>query len=474
MRCGLIFRDLSHSDKLTDAEQKFQPAKSRMTDIRTALQSSQQSNPNTTFSASWAESEEEPDTPKRQSLADRIQALSNAGVNTSKAPAYMHPQPHSAVLNGFSKHSLGTTQEEAPQEASPSAIPTPSRSHHSRPLPTTPNTVSRQPSPVSNIERPASQPLARSAADEAEKEFHSHFPSVDALEQEFPSMPTAPTHSLGKPKSNGTSTRNGLPDSLTPASNTGLSHSPSHVSFVDSIRGQSQPEASTSKSPLSDHAESKSNVPLGNGMLPNILHSYLQTTSSGILIIDVRSRPEFERAHFAPPNPRSVTICLEPITLRHALDATQLAASMFDSRPEEKEAFTKRAEFALIVVIDQSSSAMPSTPSMAASSEEYKYLFNLNQAIYVNEFRAPLPRPPVLLIGGMDAWEEAFGTKLLMGSAVDTSRGRSASSHLKRDSAYGDAPAKKANRKAKVTEGEMYGYNIARNVGDVVSLPCLC
>lgn len=437
------------------------------------------------------EREEDPGR-NRRSIADRMAALSNAGINTSPSSAYSyhkgynsHPQPNPEALQSATSPASPKKPLPRVQENTPTPPPSSDRPPLHAPEPKLPDEVLAAPEPPELDPRPASQPLARSAADEAEQAFHDHFPSVDALEQGFPSMPDVPRSIPGSlqpgRQMNGNSSsshKKPLPDPTTsspmrrsPGMTTLTSSSSQYNATYSSLpHNSSQPVASTSKA--AQQAPEEPQLPLNNAITPAALSSYLSTTQSPVLVIDVRPRPAFEKAHLQPPNDRSAVVCIEPIALRHALDSTQLSKNLFDCPKAEKEAFDARHSYSLIVVTDYASTTMPSSASQAAMNTEAMFLFHLNQAIYVNEFRAPLSRPPVLLVGGMSAWGEAYGSKYLKGSLIDAHHQLQRGANLRRGSMSHDADVKRANRRAQVTEGEMYGMNIARNVGDVVcSIP---
>lgn len=467
--------------------QKFNSASQRMGELRNLLDSashkSTQNGSNPEQQAGGPE-EESATTNNRRSIAERMAALSNAGINTSPTTAYSHQQ-RSSVAN-INTNSHPQPSVEALNRPARKPLPRVNPDVQPAPAPSEPSTPPPQPKPLPTPPdpkdpRPASQPLERSAADEAEKAFHSHFPSVDALEQDFPSMPSVPTSTPGASNvaaASSSSRPSSAKSAHLDAGNFGspLRRSPGVSSLSNphqsgAPQAQVVPVASTSRAGQQPPSVAEDPpLPLNNAITPAALHSYLSTTQSPVLVIDVRPRPDFERAHLKPPNDRSGVVCIEPIALRHALDSTQLSKSLFDCPREEKEAFDARHGYSLIVVTDQSSTVMPSSASHAAMSTEAMFLFHLNQAIYVNEFRAPLNRPPVLLVGGMSAWGEAYGAKYAQGSLVDTTHRLHGGSSLRRGSlVHGpDSEAKRANRRAKVAEGEMYGMNIARNVGDVV------
>lgn len=64
--------------------------------------------------------------------------------------------------------------------------------------------------------------------------------------------------------------------------------------------------------------------------------------------------------------------------------------------------FSKRNHFDLIVYYDRKSTSI--TPSMTGYGYSNEFLKNLKSAIYETEFLKTLPRVPVLLEGGFEAW----------------------------------------------------------------------
>lgn len=66
----------------------------------------------------------------------------------------------------------------------------------------------------------------------------------------------------------------------------------------------------------------------------------------------------------------------------------------------EHKAFLNRQQNDLVVLYDTASTAFPKTGSRPTAPG---ILFSI---IFENEFRKSLPRSPVLLIGGFQAWKE--------------------------------------------------------------------
>ncbi|KAI7777582.1 ubiquitin carboxyl-terminal hydrolase [Diaporthe eres] len=138
-----------------------------------------------------------------------------------------------------------------------------------------------------------------------------------------------------------------------------------------------------------------------------------------ILVIDVRSRPEFEEGHILS----SATICIEPdILQRDRIEAADVEDAMELGPPMEKWNFERRYEFDMVVFYDHDSEHLSSGSTNAPAT-----LFRL-----LTDFDYPEGDPgskhPKLLKGGLEAWQDAMG-----GSALQKS---SKANHKKRPSAY--------------------------------------
>lgn len=137
-----------------------------------------------------------------------------------------------------------------------------------------------------------------------------------------------------------------------------------------------------------------------------------------ILVIDVRSRPEFEEGHILS----SATICIEPdILQRDRIEAADVEDAMELGPSMEKWHFERRHEFDMVVFYDHDSEHLSSGSTNAPAT-----LFRL-----LTDFDYPDGDPaskhPKLLKGGLEAWQDAMG-----GSALQ----KSSKTHKKRPSAY--------------------------------------
>lgn len=129
-----------------------------------------------------------------------------------------------------------------------------------------------------------------------------------------------------------------------------------------------------------------------------------------VLLIDVRSRAEFDQGHVFS----SSCMCVEPMSLRQGMSAEQLAESLVLSPDGEPEMFDHRHEFDLVVYYDGDTQSegyleRPQTEREAKLKYLHEALWDYNQ-------EKPLREPPMLLIGGIDAWVDLVGQQALQQS----------------------------------------------------------
>lgn len=171
-----------------------------------------------------------------------------------------------------------------------------------------------------------------------------------------------------------------------------------------------------------------------------IMESVAATKSArpSILLMDVRSRREFQNGHI-----KGRALCIEPFTLSPNSTAFSITNSLVVSPDEEQTLFRDRAQFDLIILYDRSTRSLPlrpgadgySAPQNTAGSRnaplsiygpslgigsnathpatpEAKTLAILSSAIYEHNFadeRNRLKRSPLILAGGFEAWLKDVG-----------------------------------------------------------------
>lgn len=139
------------------------------------------------------------------------------------------------------------------------------------------------------------------------------------------------------------------------------------------------------------------------------LMKYLSQSIS-VLIVDVRSRAEFESGHIMSQS----VICVEPITLRTGISGEQLGDSLIIAPDSEQALYERRTDFDLVVFYDQSSRSIDQSPSFARDSNSL--LRDFSAAVYDYGYEKRVKRRPMLLVGGLDAWVDLLGPNSLRAS----------------------------------------------------------
>lgn len=146
------------------------------------------------------------------------------------------------------------------------------------------------------------------------------------------------------------------------------------------------------------------------------LYERLQTSS--VLLIDARSREEYDQGHIFA----SSIMCVEPLGLRAGLSAEELEERLVISPEVELSLFERRDEFDLVVYYDRKTSSTGFLTGPPAGTEA-DALRALHDTLYEFNAYKPLQRPPVMLKGGLVAWAELVGPQALVTSNTAASRG---------------------------------------------------
>ncbi|KAK4175290.1 putative ubiquitin carboxyl-terminal hydrolase [Triangularia setosa] len=132
-----------------------------------------------------------------------------------------------------------------------------------------------------------------------------------------------------------------------------------------------------------------------------------------ILIVDIRSREEFDEGHILS----QATICVEPeILARPHISANDIADSMVLAPASEQLLFERRAEFDLVVFYDQGSVTVPAMPSNSIEQAVFSFFEALSFYDFVVAKTAK--SRPKLLQGGLDAWTNMVGKASLQTSST--------------------------------------------------------
>lgn len=131
----------------------------------------------------------------------------------------------------------------------------------------------------------------------------------------------------------------------------------------------------------------------------------IMKSRSTVLIIDVRSREEYDEGHIMS----SSVLCIEPAILtRKDLTADDILQSLV-LHDSEQQLFEKRHEFDYVVFYDQASKTVP-----RISQGPITYpLISLQRALVQLSFECVLKQPPKLLSGGLDSWIDLMGANSL-------------------------------------------------------------
>ncbi|KAM3415447.1 Ubiquitin carboxyl-terminal hydrolase 4 [Cercospora zeina] len=140
------------------------------------------------------------------------------------------------------------------------------------------------------------------------------------------------------------------------------------------------------------------------------LYDYLERFD--IMLIDCRSRADFDQGHIFSRN----VICVEPVGLCQGMSAEQLADKLILSPEDEQEIFHHRDQYDLVVYYDGDTKS--ETFLTGPQNEAEMHLKYLHEALYEFNQERQLQRPPIILIGGIDAWIDLVGNAALVTTAT--------------------------------------------------------
>lgn len=140
------------------------------------------------------------------------------------------------------------------------------------------------------------------------------------------------------------------------------------------------------------------------------LFDYLPRFS--VLLIDVRPRADFDQGHIYSQN----VMCIEPMSLQADMSAEQLLDSLVLSPEFEQELFDNRHLFDLVVYYDTKTKSDAYLTSPRSERElKLKYL---HESLHDFNQEKPLRQPPMLLVGGIEAWIDLVGQQALATSST--------------------------------------------------------
>ena len=135
---------------------------------------------------------------------------------------------------------------------------------------------------------------------------------------------------------------------------------------------------------------------------------YEQLQESSVLLIDVRSRSEYDHGHVIAKS----IMCIEPLALKLGLSAEELEERLIISPENEQSYFEQRNEFDIVVYYDQDTQSdrfLTGVPGRAGAEA----LRALHDTLYEFNDYKPLRKSPVMLKGGLDAWTDLVGPQAL-------------------------------------------------------------
>ncbi|KAG9313137.1 hypothetical protein JVU11DRAFT_6587 [Chiua virens] len=366
------------------------------------------------------------------SIADRVRKLNDAGLaldpskRTSREFPVAPSTPPFIPLKSpapIRMHKLSPTLVSVlPPPVSAIIPPSNNSSTASSPHAVVPPSSLGPPSPTSSGS--SSPPLAHTTI----AGFSQAFPSIDELDEfssRFPPIPVSePTGGKGISHSSPISQSNSV-NGVEPSASPIVKQFPS-LSIDPGPRPSSTPITPTinafmsrpaspavTRPPINNFVSSplvsktspgpsKPILPELNTISPELLRDYLDSPGLKTLVVDVRTREEFDNEHVNA----DAIVCLEPSVLtRPSVTAASLEDTLCVAPREERVLFENRDKFDLVVFYDTSSETYDGGP-----------LSGFVRAVFLEAFRKFLRHAPVLLVGGLHAWKEKFPDKVARGT----------------------------------------------------------
>ncbi|KAH9945764.1 cysteine proteinase [Amylocystis lapponica] len=351
------------------------------------------------------------------SIADRMRSLQNAGlaVSTTKriSREIVPMSPEAARPNRMSLQSLPSPlpviATSSPSVASSVASPVAPSPHA-----LVPTSSFGPPSPSSSASSsPRISHLSLS-------DFTQAFPSIDELdEMEGLKLPSVPTGIVGASSRHSPDVRP-IPSKPFPILPMDMGPRPSSTPIPPTIDSFNSRPASPMRSPLSPTVPRKpsglslrstpSRSPiiapstpfiekpdLPSPLTPRTLLEYNNRNNFKVLVLDVRTRQEFEREHIKV----DAVVCIEPsVLLRGNVTGESIEDTLLVAPRDEWVLFTNRDKFDLVAVYDEDSETLGDSRSPPSI---------LVRAVFETAFRKFLKHPPMLMVGGLKAWKAEFG-----------------------------------------------------------------
>ncbi|KAK3381315.1 hypothetical protein B0H63DRAFT_475346 [Podospora didyma] len=164
--------------------------------------------------------------------------------------------------------------------------------------------------------------------------------------------------------------------------------------------------AQTFDSTASRRKRTKPNIPEGALITVEDLNMFMRDDDVLILLIDIRSREEFDEGHIFTQN----IVCVEgEVLTRENISAEQIEDSMVIASAAEQRLFYTRHDFDLVVFYDQETERI----FTVSDNPQKKAVRGLYNALTLYDFKEG-PKPKLkLLRGGLNAWTDVFGQQSL-------------------------------------------------------------
>ena len=135
---------------------------------------------------------------------------------------------------------------------------------------------------------------------------------------------------------------------------------------------------------------------------------YERFHSSSVLVIDVRTREKYDSGHILA----KCTMCIEPVSIHSGLSAEELEDRLVVSPEIEQGYFEQRDQFDSVIYHDQNTESdrfMKGPPTGTGAD----HLRALHDTLYEFNNYKPLRNPPLILLGGIEAWVDLVGPQAL-------------------------------------------------------------
>ncbi|KAG6850667.1 hypothetical protein H0H93_010395 [Arthromyces matolae] len=318
------------------------------------------------------------------SIADRKKALEAKGLIIGSG---------TAAVKRISRNLSELTPPHSPNQTSP-RLSTPTSGEPAFSFPATPQEIPPSPrSVVSTSTLAPSPPLPSSPI----ASFSQSFPSIEEIEAPFNTLSTSSQHDASKL----------LPVDISSSQVERSLSMPGPANFHLNRTGSatqlplSRPSSAyslMSSSTVSQLPSSKPRIPVSGTTTVEELLDYLE--HHRVLLLDVRTRLDFESGHIEDSSAGIAIACVEPSILHENLTLPELEQAMLSAPTKEVTVFSNREKFEIVVLYDDHSR------DLGAS---HMPLSILNKLLDIRTGGKLLKRQPMLLVGGFSAWRRAKG-----------------------------------------------------------------